>query len=223
MGNIWLQDCAAGAQLAEDNVVQARATMSCAARIVTNPRRRATIWQQLRPIVRDVGRARWRGFNRHHERFYSMKKVLLATFAVLALSAGAFHAYAQMPSHGDPVAMIAALNDKLSLNTSQQLQWDSAVAQTRSARDAAHASFAQLKTATQTELAKPEPDLAALAAQADAVHAQNALTRKAVRDTWLALYATFTPDQKVIVRDAILAKLARMEKFRAHMMQRHAQ
>ena len=152
-----------------------------------------------------------------------MKKVLLATLAVLALSAGAFHAYAQLPPHGDPVAMIAALKDKLSLNTSQQLQWDNAAAQTKSARDAARASFAQLKTATQAELAKAEPDLAALAAQADAIHAQNAATRKAVRDTWLALYATFTPEQKAIVRDAIVARLARMEQFRAHMMQRHAQ
>ena len=152
-----------------------------------------------------------------------MKKILLATLAVLTLSAGAFHAYAQMPPHGDPVAMIAALKDKLSLNTSQQLQWENAAAQTKSARDAARATFAQLKTATQAELAKAEPDLAALAAQADAIHAQNAATRKAVRDTWLALYATFTPEQKAIVRDAIVARLARMEQFRAHMMQRHAQ
>ena len=152
-----------------------------------------------------------------------MKKVLLATLAVLALSAGAYQAFAQMPPHGDPMAMIAALKDKLSLNTSQQLQWDAATAQTKSARDAGRASFAQLKTATQTELTKAEPDLAALAAQADAMHAQNAATRKAVRDTWLALYATFTLEQKAIVRDAIVAKLARMEQFRAHMMQRHAQ
>ena len=151
-----------------------------------------------------------------------MKKTLLAILAVLALSAGAFAAYAQMPPHGDPLAMIASLKDKLSLNTSQALQWDAVAAQTKSARDAARASFAQLKTATQAELAKAEPDLAALAAQADAIHAQNATTRKAVRDAWLALYATFTPDQKAVVRDAISARLARMEQFRAHMMQRHA-
>jgi Heavy-metal resistance len=194
------------------------------ARIVTIAVVQATLSQQLKSIVRGVCQARWRGFNRNDSRKgSSMKKVLLATLAVAALSAGAFHAFAQMPQHGDPVAMIAALKDKLSLNTSQQLQWDAAVAQTKSTRDAARASFAQLKAATQAELAKGEPDLAALAAQADAIHAQNALTRKAVRDTWLALYATFTPDQKAIVRDAIVAKLARMEQFRAHMMQRHAQ
>jgi len=152
-----------------------------------------------------------------------MKRVLLATLAVAVLSAGAFQAFAQMPQHGDPVAIIAMLKDKLSLNTSQQLQWDAAAAQTKSAREAARASFGQLKATTQAELAKAEPDLAALAAQADAIHAQNAATRKAVRDTWLALYATFTPEQKAVVRDAISAKLARMEQFRAHMMQRHGQ
>jgi hypothetical protein len=58
--------------------------------------------------------------------------------------------------------------------------------------------------------------------QADAIHAQNATTRKAVRDGWLALYATFTPDQKAVVRDATSARLVRMEQFRAHMMQRQA-
>ena len=65
-------------------------------------------------------------------------------------------------------AMIAALKDKLNLNTSQQQQWDSIVAQAQAARQAAHAAFDQLKAATQAELAKAEPDLASLAAQADA-------------------------------------------------------
>jgi Spy/CpxP family protein refolding chaperone len=152
-----------------------------------------------------------------------MKKILLATLAALALAAGALQAFAQMPPHGDPLGVIAALKDKLNLDTSQQLQWDRAAAQAKAARDAARAALAQLKTTTQGELANAEPDLAALAARADAIHAQNAATRKAVRDSWLALYATFTPEQKAVVRDAIAARLARMEQFRAHMMERLAQ
>ena len=87
--------------------------------------------------------------------------------------------------------MIAALKDKLSLNTSQQQQWDSMVAQTQAARQAARAGFDQIKAATQAEMAKAEPDLAALAAQVDAIHQQNDGARKTVRDGWLALYATF--------------------------------
>jgi LTXXQ motif family protein len=150
-----------------------------------------------------------------------MKKFLLAIAAAAGFSAVAIHALAQVPGPhhgpGDPIAMIAALKDKLNLNTSQQQQWDSIMAQSQAARTAARASFETLKAATQAELAKTEPDLASLAAQADAVHQQNATARKAVRDGWLALYATFTVDQKTVVRDAIVAKLARMEQFRAHM------
>ena len=155
-----------------------------------------------------------------------MKKFLLAIAAAAGISAVAFHALAQAPAHhghGDPIAMIAALKDKLNLNTSQQQQWDSIVAQGQAARQAAHGVFDQLKAATQAELAKAEPDLASLAAQADAIHQQNATVRKSVRDAWLALYATFSADQKAVVRDAIVAKLARLEQFRAHMKQSIAQ
>jgi hypothetical protein len=156
-----------------------------------------------------------------------MKKLLLAIAAAAGISAVASHALAQAPGphhgHGDPIAIIAALKDKLNLNTSQQQQWDSVVAQTQAARQAARAGFDQLKAATQVELAKAEPDLASLAAQADAIHQQNAAARKSVRDGWLALYATFSAEQKAVVRDAIVAKLSRLEQFRAHMKERFAQ
>ena len=82
--------------------------------------------------------------------------------------------------------------------------------------------MAQLKTATQAELAKPAPDLAALAALADDVQQQNMAARKTARNAWLALYSTFTPEQKTIVRDAIQAKLDRMAAFRAHLRERLA-
>lgn len=148
-----------------------------------------------------------------------MKKFLLALAAAAGISAVAFHALAQTPGphhgHGDPIAMIAALKGKLNLNTQQQDQWNSIVAQAQAARQAAHGSFDQLKAATQAELAKAEPDLASLAAQADAIHQQNATARKSVRDAWLALYANFSTDQKTVVRDAIVARLAKMQQWRA--------
>jgi hypothetical protein len=157
----------------------------------------------------------------------TMKRVLMATMGVIGIAGLAAVAFAQVPPHmhggHDPVGVIQALHDQLGLNTSQQQQWDSAVAQTQAARDAARTAWGQLKTATQAELAKAEPDLAALAAQADAIQAQTASTRKAARDSWLALYATFTPQQKGIVRDAINARIARMAQFRAKMQQRFQQ
>jgi Heavy-metal resistance len=157
----------------------------------------------------------------------TMKKFLLAIAAAVGISAVAFHALAQAPGPhhgpGDPLAMIAAVKDKLNLNTSQQQQWDSVTTQGQAARQAARGRFAQLQAATQAEMAKADPDLVSLAAQADAIHQQNANARKAVRDGWLALYATFSTDQKGVVRDAIAAKFARMEQFRAHMRERFAQ
>ena len=148
-----------------------------------------------------------------------MKKTLLTIAAALGVAAMAFHALAQAPGPrhgGDPIAMIAALHDQLNLNTSQQQQWDGVIAQAQAAKQAIVASFGQLKAAMQAELAKAEPDLAALATQADAIHQQNAAVRKSVRDSWLALYATFSADQKAVVRDAIIARLAKMQQWRAN-------
>lgn len=151
-----------------------------------------------------------------------MKRILLAVFTTV-LSGVALPALSQMPmphGHGDPFGVIETLKGNLNLNTSQQQQWDSAVAASQSARQTARANVAQLRAATQAELAKAEPDLAALAAQADAVQEQNSAARKAARGAWLALYATFTPDQKAVVRNAIQAKMTMMESLRAHLKER---
>ena len=117
----------------------------------------------------------------------------------------------------DPVEMLQRLQAKLNLNTSQQQQFDAAVAQSKAAHEAMRANFAQIKTAMQTELAKPDPDLAALSAVSDQVQAQNMALRKQARAAWLALYGTFSTDQKTIVRDAINARIARMQSFRQRM------
>jgi hypothetical protein len=45
--------------------------------------------------------------------------------------------------------------------------------------------------------------------------------RQDVRKQWLQVYATFSPEQKAVVRDALAKQMARMEamgaKMRAHM------
>ena len=127
-----------------------------------------------------------------------------------------------MHAFGDPLAAIAAVKAQLGLSDTQQSQWDSAVAQSKAAHQAARTNFSQLKAATQAELAKPAPDLAALAALADEVQQQNTAARRAARDAWLALYASLTADQKTIVRDAIQAKLDRIAAFRAQLRERLA-
>ena len=138
-------------------------------------------------------------------------KSLFRSSVLAAFCALSALAYAQPGSGmGSPLHMLAAVKSQLNLNTSQQLQWDNAAAQAKAAHDAARASHAQVKAALQAELAKPEPDLASVATLADGARQQAESGRRAARDAWLALYSTFTPDQKAVVRDALQAGLANM-------------
>jgi Spy/CpxP family protein refolding chaperone len=148
----------------------------------------------------------------------------IAAIAAVGITlAGVAFAQSGHPHHGprgDFAMIIAALKGQLNLNTSQQAMWDSAVAQSKAARDTARANFGKLKSAMDAELAKAEPDLGAVAGVSDDVQASNTALRKQVRSSWLALYATFTPDQKAVVRDALKQRMARMESFRQKMKER---
>jgi Spy/CpxP family protein refolding chaperone len=139
------------------------------------------------------------------------------------LAFGAHAAMAQPGPHGpghggiDIDHMIASVKAQLNLNTSQQVMFDNAVAASKAARATARQNMEQVHGTLNSELAKAEPDLAAVAAAADAAQANGQAVRKQVRDQWLALYATFTPAQKAVVRDNIKARVARMEAFREKM------
>jgi len=148
-----------------------------------------------------------------------MKRSIYALVFAAGFAGIALQAWGQAPGHGmaDPLAVLQRIQAKLNLNTSQQQQWDAAVAQSKAAHQAMRANFQQLKAATQAELAKPEPDLAALAALSDQVQQQNIAQRQPVRAAWLALYGTFSADQKATVRDAINARMARMAAFHERM------
>src|ERR1700730_9983376 len=119
--------------------------------------------------------------------------VFAAGFAGLALTA-----WAQAPGHGmhDPRAVLQKIQEKLNLNTSQQQQWDAAVAQSKAAHDAIRANFQQLKAATQAELANSDPDLAALASLSDQLQQQNIAQRTQARAAWLAPFWPFSGRQQ---------------------------
>jgi Spy/CpxP family protein refolding chaperone len=119
--------------------------------------------------------------------------------------------------------VLSQLKAQLNLNTQQQSLWDAAAAHGKTARQNARAAMDAVHATMTAELAKPEPNFAAVAAAADAAQANAQAARKQVRDEWLALYATFTPAQKGIVRDAIKARVERMEAFREKMQERFQQ
>ena len=151
-----------------------------------------------------------------------MKRKLYALIFAAGFAGIALQAWAQAPGHGmhDPFAVLQRIQAKLNLNTSQQQQFDAAVAQSKTVHDAMRANFQQLKTATQAELAKADPDLAALASLSDQLQQQNIAQRKQARAAWLALYGTFSAEQKTTVKDAINARMARMDAFRQRMQNR---
>lgn len=124
---------------------------------------------------------------------------------------------------GDVVMSIVALKSQLNLNTSQQSMWDNAVAAGKAARQTAHANMQKVHDTLTAELAKPEPDLAAVAVASDVARNANAVLHGQVRDAWLNVYGTFTPDQKAVVKNALSQRMARMEQFRQKMLQRHSQ
>jgi hypothetical protein len=57
----------------------------------------------------------------------------------------------------------------------------------------------------------------------DQIQQQNSGLRKQARASWLALYDTLSPDQKLTVRDAINARIAQVETFHAQMRAAHGQ
>ena len=151
---------------------------------------------------------------------------LVATAALIGFTGAAF----AQPFHhghrgggGDVVMSIVALKSQLNLNTSQQSMWDNAVAAGKAARQTARANLQKVHDTLSAELAKPEPDLAAVAAASDVARNANAALRSQVRDAWLNVYSTFAPDQKTVVKNALSQRLARMEKFHEKMLQRHSQ
>jgi Spy/CpxP family protein refolding chaperone len=156
-----------------------------------------------------------------------MTKRWVSGLAVVAASAliGASGVALARPMHhghdgGDVVMSIVKLKDQLNLNTSQQTMWDNAVAAGKAARTTARANMQKVHDTLTAELAKPEPDLAAVAAAADDARNANAALHSQVRGAWLNLYATFTPDQKAVVKNSLSQRLAKMEQFKQKMQQR---
>jgi len=131
------------------------------------------------------------------------------------------------PGPGGPIGpgfgieqTLEMLKGKLALNAKQQAQWDAAAMEGNSARDAGRKLMQTVKDTARDELAKAEPNLAIVASVADDAEQKGRDLRHKVRDQWLKLYAMLTPEQKVIVRDALQQQMNRMESFRERMGQR---
>jgi Spy/CpxP family protein refolding chaperone len=159
------------------------------------------------------------------------------TFRLAALAATAIMALTGVAAIAQPVAMpgpwhghgigpgpgmgieqvLASLKDQLNLDTSQQLSWGNAVTETKRVRNLGRDNMQRVHDAMATELAKEEPNLAAVAIVADRAQADNQALRQGVRNQWLQVYAILSREQKAIVRDALKTQMARMETMGARM------
>jgi Spy/CpxP family protein refolding chaperone len=143
---------------------------------------------------------------------------LATAFGVQAASAqpaGGPHGHHGMVGPDEMIGhLIASAKSQLNLNTSQQGMFDTAVADSQAALQSGRALHQKVRDTLQAELAKAEPDLAAVATAADAAMDQGRVQRRAIRAEWLALYATFTPDQKAVVKDLLQQRLAKADSFR---------
>ena len=72
------------------------------------------------------------------------------------------------------------------------------------------------------EFAKPRPNLAALSTAADTAHEQIYAARKDFRQHALAFYSSLSPEQQLVVINAIKEKHQRMERFFEKRLQHHS-
>jgi Spy/CpxP family protein refolding chaperone len=155
------------------------------------------------------------------------RQAALASALVLALSGAAYagpgpqggpHGPGARGAHVEQV--IAQLRAQLNLNTQQQLAFDNAIAASKAAREAGRAQIGQVRDAMKAELAKPAPDLRAIAGLAETTRANAHAQHAQIREQWLQLYDSFDAQQKAVVRDALLKRVERMEHFRERMHER---
>jgi hypothetical protein len=119
--------------------------------------------------------------------------------------------------------MLDAAKQRLNLTSAQQAAWDKAVASGKTARETQKTNRQRVRDAMRAELAKLDPDFAAVAKVTDDVEKANRELRTRVRDEWLALYGTFSPAQKAVAREMINRHVERAEAMRERMQERREQ
>jgi hypothetical protein len=108
------------------------------------------------------------------------------------------------------------LEQSLQLSAAQKTQFDVAVAATQRAAIATGMLGMRLKAQVRDELAKPRPDLAAIAAAREEIAEQTKPARHAARDEWLKLYAMLSDAQVAIVITRIEDLLDKLDALREH-------
>ena len=117
---------------------------------------------------------------------------------------------------------LAALKGQLNLNTSQQVMWDNAVAQSKAARETGRANFGQCAGRAEPSSRRPSPTSRPSPRRPTSVQAANAALRKQVRSQWLSAVRDVQPGAEGRRAGRARERVARMESFREKMKERRA-
>lgn len=139
------------------------------------------------------------GLSRIRTRLY--KLILVAVTASITLTS--LQGYAQETWAQKRAAYMKELHDALRLNANQEKSWKAIQVQAYKLLRQQQASRLQFYTVLDQELAQSDPNFARVVQTVRAQRTVNWQMQQALQDARLALYATFTAEQKGIVRDAV--------------------
>ena len=106
------------------------------------------------------------------------------------------------------------LKADLKLNPAQEFAWQQIADRRAAMHKERHGDRAQLREAMEQELAKAEPDFTRIVRQKQELEEKGLHARNEVRDMQLKLYSSFNAEQKAVIRDAMKARMERMEQWR---------
>lgn len=115
------------------------------------------------------------------------------------------------------------IHQQLNLTPEQESQWQQLQQEKKSARMEMREERQRFRGFVDAELAKPNPDLAAINNALDATHEKNLAAEKRVRQDALAFYGALTPERQAVIVDAMREQHQRVkamrEKIREHRSQ----
>ena len=154
------------------------------------------------------------------------KTVLATAAAGLLLAAGMLTSmaapHAGGPDRSSHQMFSDQLHQQLNLLPDQDKQWQTLKDEEKSLHKKIKESRTQLHDAANAEFAKPRPDLTALSTAADAAHEQIYTARREFRQHALAFYSGLSPEQQLVVVNAIKEKRQQMERWLEKRHQHHS-
>lgn len=130
--------------------------------------------------------------------------------------AGVAQAHGRSGAYAQRHAALERLKQELKLTAAQQQAWQAIAAKQRALWQQRREGWKEVRHALEAQLAVPEPDLAQVAAVRERVREREHAAREQIEHRRLELYASFSPEQKGVMRDFLKTRLAQAEQRMHH-------